>query len=87
MNPLLIFVLVGLSLPSRIKADDLFYSNTSIRMDYQLFINDKELLVNGYAYKLRTRYKSDSGKYMTDWRIANWLKSEIDGKLFPAIAR
>ena len=58
-----------------------------MRIDYQVFINDKELLVNGYKYKLRTRYESNSRKYIIDSRIANFLKSEIDRKLFPAIAR
>ncbi len=29
-------------------------------MNIQLFINDKEDLDNGYIYKFRTRYKSDS---------------------------
>ena len=49
---MLISELVGLSLPSRIKADDTFYSNTWMRVDYQFFINDKELLVNRYTYNL-----------------------------------
>ena len=55
--------------------------------DYELFINNKEPLENGYIYKFRTRYESNSRKTLNDWQIANCLKSTIDGELVPAIAR
>ena len=58
-----------------------------MRVDYQFFINDKELLVNRYTYNLIIKYGSDSRKYTIDFRIANCLKLEIDEKLFTAIAR
>ena len=55
--------------------------------DYQLFINDKEPLDNGYTYIFRTRYESDSRTTIVDWRIADCFNSSIDGELVPAIAR
>ena len=58
-----------------------------MRTDYQLFINFKEPLENGFMYKFRTRYESDTITKIADWRIADCLKSTIDGKLVPAIAR
>ena len=87
MKRLFLLVLVILSLPSRIKAEEPFYSNTWMGTDYQLFINNKDHLENGYIYKLRTRYESNSRKTLNDWQIANCLKSTIDGELVPAIAR
>ena len=89
MKRLLLFlpVLFALYLPSGVKAEEPFYSNTWMGQDYQLFINDKEPLENGYKYKFRTRYESDSRTTIADWRIADCLKSEIDGKIVPAIAR
>ena len=38
-------------------------------------------------YKFRTKYESDSRKYIKNWRIAYCLKSVIDWKLLSAIAR
>mgnify|MGYP001303206192 FL=1 len=87
MKGLLLPVLIALSLPSGIKAEEPYYSNTWMGEDYQLFINDKETLDNGYMYKFRTRYESDSRTKIVDWRIADCFKSSIDGKLVPAIAR
>ena len=87
MKLLLIPALFALSLPSGIKAEEPFYSNTWMGIDYQLFINDKEPLHNGYIYKFRTRYESDSRTTIVNWRIADCLKSSIDGELVPAIAR
>ena len=87
MKGLLLLLLAALSFPSGIKAEEPYYSNTWMGTDYQLFINDKEPLDNGYTYKFRTRYESDSRTTIVDWRIADCLKSEIDGKIVPAIAR
>ena len=87
MKGLLLPVLIALSLPSGIKAEEPYYSNTWMGEDYQLFINDKETLDNGYMYKFRTRYESDSRTKIVDWRIADCFKSSIDGELIPAIAR
>ena len=87
MKGLLLPVLIALSLPSGIKAEEPYYSNTWMGEDYQLFINDKETLDNGYMYKFRTRYESDSRTKIVDWRIADCFKSSMDGKLVPAIAR
>ena len=87
MKRFLLPVLFALSWPSGIKAEEAFYSNTWMGTDYQLFINDKEPLENGFMYKFRTRYESDSITKIADWRIADCLKSTIDGKLVPAIAR
>ena len=86
MKRLFLLVLLVLSLPSRIKAEEPFYSNTWMGTDYQLFIDDKEPLGNGYMYKFRTRYESDSRTTIVDWRIADCFKSSIDGELVPAIA-
>tara|TARA_B100001989_G_C24332747_1_gene360887 strand:+ start:305 stop:538 length:234 start_codon:yes stop_codon:yes gene_type:complete len=58
-----------------------------MRTYYQLFINFKEPLENGFIYKFRIRYENDSITKIADWRIADCLKSTIDGKLVPAIAR
>ena len=87
MQRLFLLVLVVISLPSKIKAEEPFYSNTWMGTDYELFINDKEPLENGYIYKFRTRYESNSRKILNDWQIANCLESTIDGELVPAIAR
>ena len=87
MKSLFLLVLLVLSLPSRIKPEEPFYSNTWMGVDYQLFVNDKEPLDNGYMYKFRTRYESDSRTKVVDWRIADCFKSSIDGELVPAIAR
>ena len=51
------------------------------------FLNKKEPIENGYIYKFRTRYESNSRKILNDWQIANCLESTIDGELVPAIAR
>lgn len=80
---LLIFLLFS----SPVIAEKDFYSNTRMGIDYKLFINDKEPLDGGYRYKFRTRYESESRTTIVDWRIADCLKSSIDGKLVPAIAR
>ena len=87
MKHLLLPLIAVLSLPSGIKAEEPYYSNTWMGIDYQLFINDKEPLDNGYMYKFRTRYESDSRTKVVDWRIADCFKSSIDGELVHAIAR
>jgi len=87
MKRLLLPLIAALSLPSGIKAEEPYYSNTWMGIDYQLFINDKEPLDNGYMYKFRTRYESDSRTTIVDWRIADCFNSSIDGELVPAIAR
>ena len=87
MKRLLLLLIAVLSLPSGIKAEEPFYLNTWMGIDYELFIYDKKPLENGYIYKFRTRFKSDSRTTISDWRIADCLKSTIDGKLVPAIAR
>tara|TARA_B100000424_G_C22683416_1_gene374153 strand:- start:289 stop:606 length:318 start_codon:yes stop_codon:yes gene_type:complete len=87
MKCLLLPLIAALYLPSGIKAEEPYYSNTWMGQDYQLFINDKKSLDNGYMYRFRTRYESDSRTTIVDWRIANCLKSSIDGELVPAIAR
>ena len=87
MKLLIFLVLFNLLFTPRIKAEEHFYSNTWMGIDYKLFINDREPLENGYKYKFRTRYESDSRTTIMDWRIADCLKSSIDGKLVPAIAR
>ncbi len=87
MKRSLLTLIAVLSLPSGIKAEEAYYSNTWMGVDYQLFINDKEPLDNGYMYKFRTRYVSDSRTKIVDWRIADCFKSSIDGELVPAIAR
>ena len=87
MKRLLSPLLFALSLTTGVKAEEAFYSNTWMGKDYQLFINDKEPLDNGYMYKFRTRYESDSRTTIVDWKTADCLKSSIDGELVPAIAR
>ena len=87
MKGLLLLLLAALSFPSGIKAEEPYYSNTWMGIDYKLFINDKEPLDNGYMYKFRTRYERDSRIKIVDWRIADCFKSSIDGELVPAIAR
>ena len=81
------FLICLIFLPNSISAGESFYSNTWMGIDYQLFINDKELLKNGYMYKFRTRYQSDSRTKISEWRIADCLKSTIDGKLITALDR
>ena len=87
MKRLIISLIAALSLPSEIKAEKPYYSNTWMGTDYQLFINDKKPLDKPYMYKFRTRYESHSRTTIVDWRIADCFKSSIDGKLVPAIAR
>ena len=87
MKRLLLLLIAFISLPSGIKAEEPYYSNTWMGVNYQLFINDNEPLDNGYMYKFRTRYESESITKIVDWRIADCLKSSIDGKLVPAVAR
>ncbi len=87
MKRLLLLLIAALSLPSGIKAEEPYYSNTWMGIDYQLYINDKEPLGNRYIYKFRTRYESDLITKIVDWRIADCFKSSIDGVLVPAIAR
>ena len=87
MQRLFLLVLVVISLPSKIKAEEPFYSNTWMGTDYKLFINNKEPLENGYIYNFRTRFESNSRKTLNDWKIANCFRSTIDGELVPAIAR
>ena len=77
MKRLSLLVLVVLSLHSRIKVEEPFYSNTWMGTDYELFLDIKESLENGYIYKFRTRYESNSRKILNDWQIANCLKSTI----------
>tara|TARA_A100001388_G_scaffold147575_1_gene109518 strand:+ start:334 stop:558 length:225 start_codon:yes stop_codon:yes gene_type:complete len=55
--------------------------------DYELFLNNKEPLENGYIYKFRTKYISNSRKTLKDWQIVNCLKSKIDWEIVPAISR
>ena len=87
MKRLLLTLIAAISLNSRIKAEEPFYSNTWMGIDYELFINDKEPLEKEYIYKFRTRYESNSRSDINDWRIADCLNSTIDEKLVPAIAR
>ena len=87
MKRLFLLVLLVLFLPSRIKAEEPFYSNTWMGTDYELFLNNMEPIENGFIYKFRTRYESNSRKIKNDWQIANCLKSTIDGEFVPAIAR
>ena len=61
MKRLLLPVLIALSLLTVIKAEEPYYLNTWMGNEYQLFINDKEPLDNGYIYKFTTRYERDSG--------------------------
>ena len=86
MIRLFLLVLVVLSLPTRIKAEEPFYSDTLMETDYDFF-SKKELLENGYIYKFRTRYESNSRKALNDWQNDNCLKSIIYGQIVPAIAR
>ena len=87
MKRLLLPLIAVLSLPYGIKAEEPYYSNTWMGIDYKLFINDKKPLDNGYMYKFRTRYESNSITNIVDWRIADCFQSSIDGELVPAIAR
>ena len=87
MKRLLLPLIAVLSLPSGIKAEEPYYSNTWMGIDYELFINDKETLENRYIHKLRTRFESNSRTTINDWRIADCFKSSIDEKLVPAVAR
>ena len=73
MKRLLLPLIAALSLPSGIKAEEPYYSNTWMGIDYQLFINDKEPLDNGYMYKFRTRYESDLRTKVVDSRIADCI--------------
>ena len=82
MKRLFLSVLVALSFPSGIKADQPFYSNTWMGVDYELFINDKETLENGYIHKFRTRFESNSRTTINYWKIADCLKLTIDGELY-----
>ena len=74
MKRLLLPLIAVLSLPSGIKAEEPYYSNTWMGIDYQLFINDKEPLDNGYMYKFRTRYESNSRKTPHDWQLATFFR-------------
>ena len=87
MKGLLFLGLFTLFLNSGINAEEHYYSNTWMGINYKLFINDKEPLDYKYKYRFRTRYESNSRTTIVDWRIADCLKSSIDGKLVPAIAR
>ena len=87
MKHLLFIGLFTLFLNYEIKAEEHYYSNTWMGIDYKLFIKDKESLEYRNRYKFRTRYESDSRTTIMDWRIADCLKSSIDGKFVPAIAR
>ena len=87
MKRLFLPLLVALSFPFGIKAEEPFYSNTWMGINYDLFINDKERLENDFIYKFRTRFESDSRKTINRWRIADCLESTIDGYLVPAIDR
>ena len=87
MKRLILPLIAVLCLPLGIKAEEPYYSNIWMGIDYQLYINDKERLDNGYMYKFRTRYESDSRTTIVDWRIADCFKSTIDRELVPAIAR
>ena len=87
MKRLFLPLLVALSFPFGIKAEEPFYSNTWMGADYVLFLNDKEPLENGYIYKFSTKYASNSRKTLKDWQIANCLKSTIDWEIVPSISR
>ena len=87
MKRLILPLIAALSLTSGIKAEEPYYSNTWMGIDYELFINDKEPLENGYIYKFRTRFESNSRRTINYWRIADCLESTIDGELVPEVAR
>ena len=87
MKGLLFLGLFTLFLNSGINAEEHYYSNTWMGINYDLFINDKERLENDFIYKFRTRFESDSRKTINRWRIADCLESTIDGYLVPAIDR
>ena len=70
-----------------LRQKNLFIKNTLMSTDYELFLNNKEPLENGYIYKFRTKYISNSRKTLKDWQIVNCLKSKIDWEIVPAISR
>ena len=85
MKRIILSFLVVLFLPSGIKADEPFYSNTWMGIDYELFINDKESFENEYIYRFRTRVETNSRTTINEWSIADCLESRINGVLVPAI--
>ena len=71
----------------KIQSLEPFYLGIQMGISYKLFIHDKERLENGISYKFRTRFESDIRTTISAWRIANCMKSTIDGKTVPALSR
>ena len=74
---------------SKAQPKEPFYEGLQMGISYKLFIHEKELIDGGIRYKFRTRveYSSDTPTRINDWRVADCLKSTIDGKLVPALSR
>ena len=72
---------------SKDPTEEPFYVGLQMGISYKLFIHEKERLDEGISYKFRTRYESDTRTTVSDWRVADCLKSTIDGQLVPALTR
>ena len=72
---------------SKAESEEPFYYGLQMGISYKLFIHEKERLDEGISYKFRTRYESDTRTTVSDWRVADCLKSTIDGQLVPALTR
>ncbi len=72
---------------SKESKEEPFYYGFQMGISYKLFIHEKERLDEGIGYKFRTRFESDTRTTISDWRVANCLKSTIDGQLVPALTR
>ena len=66
-----------------------FYIGLQMGMTYKMFLHEKQAIDGGIRYKFRTRveYSSDTTTRINDWRVADCLKSTIDGYLVPALSR
>ena len=93
MKRLLLPLLAGLLVvgcqakQSKNPTEEPFYLGLQMGISYKLFIHEKERLDEGISYKFRTRYESDTRTTVSDWRVADCLKSTIDGQLVPALTR
>ena len=89
MKRLFLLVLVVLSLPSRIKAEEPFYVGLQMGITYKMFLHEKQPIDGGIRYKFRTRveYSSDTPTLIHDWSVADCLESTINDYLVPALSR
>ena len=66
-----------------------FYIGLQMGITYKMFLHEKQPIDGGIRYKFRTRveYSSDTPTRINDWRVADCLKSTVDGELVPALTR